>query len=370
MEYVLTKEESERIDLLKLIAIVFVVFIHSYTTSVNFGSGAVVVEQPVWLDVIEYTLSQVIARCGVPLFFLLSAVLLFKKKRAYLPLLKEKARTLLFPYLFWNTVWILVFWMLQSIPFTADYFSGSNTLIKDCDFFDWLKLYGIGAQQPQDYPLWFMRDLMVVTLFYPLLDVVTEKIPKVVLFLSVLLLLIPLDFPFKEALLWTCLGACAVKLSLHMNLLDELSMPVMGLLYGAVAVALVCFHRLNVEVPSLSTAFVFLGIAVWVKITRCIYDHPACKGALLSLSQWVFVIYVAHELTLSCLRKVCFKVLGNDPVIALALYIALPVAVILLCVALGKILQALTPKLYYAVTGGRGRAEKAGKNNETKDGVS
>ena len=192
IKYKLTKEESGRIEILKFIAIIFVVFIHSYTTVVNFAGGTISVYQPLWLDVIEFAASKVIAGCGVPLFFVLSAILLFRKQRTYLLTLKQKVTTLVIPYLLWNSFWIAVFFVLQSLPFTADYFSGSSTLIRDCNFIEWLQLYGIGSQYPQDYPLWFMRDLMVVTLFFPVIDTLTNRLPKVFLGVSIILLLLPI----------------------------------------------------------------------------------------------------------------------------------------------------------------------------------
>ena len=75
-DYILSDEESKRISIIKLIGMIFVVFIHSYTENVNFSDGTMDLSRPMWLDMIEYVISQIISRCGVPLFFLISAVLL------------------------------------------------------------------------------------------------------------------------------------------------------------------------------------------------------------------------------------------------------------------------------------------------------
>lgn len=353
MEYQLSKEESERINILKFIGIVFVVLIHSYTSDVNFAGGTLVVQLPLWLNIIEYSISFIIARCGVQLFFLISSILLFKKKRAYFSTIKGKAKTLLIPYLIWNTAWILVFFVLQSIPFTADYFSGSHILIRDCGFVDWLNLYGIGTQYPQDYPLWFVRDLMVVTLFYPLIGFLAEKQPKIVLAVSTLLLFLPVVFPFKTAVLWVCIGAGVVKLSLRISDIDKMKMPVVSVIYSVVAIALICLFIYDIYFAPLTTAFIFISIIFWVKITKYIYANPSLKGVLLKLAEWTFIIYVAHEMTLSSVNKVCWRLFPNNSVIALILYFAIPFVVITLCVIFGKILKRILPKAYLIVTGGR-----------------
>ena len=102
--YILSKEESDRINILKYIAIILVVYIHSYATSVNFADGTNTLFTPQWLLLFENMISQIIARCGVPLFFLISSILLFRKQREYKATIKIKIRTLLLPYLIWNSL--------------------------------------------------------------------------------------------------------------------------------------------------------------------------------------------------------------------------------------------------------------------------
>lgn len=353
-EYKIEKEESVRIDILKFIAIIFVVFIHSYTTDINFAGETVSVYQPIWLDAIEFAVSQVISRCGVPLFFILSAVLLFRKQRVYLTTLRQKVRTLLIPYLIWNSFWIAIFFFLQSLPLTVKYFSGSNTLIKDRNFFEWLQLYGIGDSNPQDYPLWFVRDLMVVTLFFPIIEILTKRFPKIFLCSAIFLLLFPVDFPFKAAILWTIIGACAVKLQIRIKNFDNFPMAIVSILYILIAAVLVGLHLLNVEISWFSTLFVLLGIIFWIMITKYIYGNSRLRNVFVRLANWTFIIYVAHELTLSCIKKVCFGIVPNEPVIALFLYFAIPFLVVFLCIVAGRIGKCFAPKLYQIATGSRG----------------
>ena len=119
--YIISDEEKDRIKIVKFIAIIFVVYIHSHATEVKFSDGINAFYLPVWLQVIEDGLSEVIARCGVPIFFLISSILLFRSERSYGATIKRKIKTLFVPYLIWNTFWIVVFIVIQSIPFTAVY---------------------------------------------------------------------------------------------------------------------------------------------------------------------------------------------------------------------------------------------------------
>lgn len=348
--YILSKEESKRLDILKYIAIIFVVYIHAYAVDVNFADGINTFYLPRWLLFFENLVSQTIARCGVPLFFLISSILLFKKQRDYKSTINGKIKTLLIPYLIWNSFWICVLILLQSLSFTAPYFSGNNTPILDSSFPEWLALYGIGFNlpYPQNYPLWFMRDLILVIPLFPVIEKIADKFPKLLFAGAVITLAIPVEFPLKQALLWFCIGACVVKLQIHMTLFDNISMWKFSLFY--IICALI---KMIVNIHVINVLFIFVGIVFWVRVSKAIYNCERAKNIFLRLSTWTFVIYVAHELTLSSLKKVCFRLLPTEPIWLLIEYIFLPVLVIIGCSIAGAILKRVTPKLYSVATGAR-----------------
>lgn len=350
--YVLTKEESQRLNILKYISIILVVYLHSYATNVNFADGTNALSLPLWLLSLEELISQVIARCAVPMFFLISSILLFKIQRNYKKTISDKIRTLLIPYLIWNSFWILVFILLQSLSFTAPFFSGSNTPIMQSSITEWLKLYGIGFSDsiiyPQDYPLWFMRDLMIVTLCFPIIGKVANKFTMPLLIGSVVLLIIPVNFPLKQAILWFCLGACFVNLQIHMTILDGIAMWKISLFY--VLCALVTLITKNTVIDN---CFIFVGIIYLVRLSKYIFDIKKVKNIFIKLSEWTFIVYVAHELTLSSLKKVCIRLLPTEPMWLLSEYLFLPIIVIAGCSFLGVILKKVSPKAYSISTGAR-----------------
>lgn len=348
--YTLSNEESNRLNILKCIAIIFVVYIHSYAVNVNFAEGTTGLDLPSWLLFFENLISQTIARCGVPSFFLISSILLFMKRRDYKATIKGKIKTLLIPYLIWNSFWICVFIMLQNLSFTAPYFSGNSTLILDSSFPEWLALYGIGFNlpYPQDYPLWFMRDLILVTLIFPIIEKIADRIPKLLFVGAVIALVMPVEFPLKQALLWFCVGACVVKLQIHITIFDSISMWKLSLFY------IICLLiKMIVDIHIADVLFIFVGIVFWLRVTKIIYNCEKVREFFLQLSTWTFVIYAVHELTLSSLKKICFRLLPTEPIWLLIEYMLLPVVVIIGCIIVGVILKRVTPKLYSVVTGAR-----------------
>lgn len=107
--YILSKEESDRIRIIKFISIILVVYLHSYSVEVHFSDGSSVFELPVWLQLFECGLSQIVAGCSVQMFFLISSVLFFRTDQTYSAVIRKKIKTLLLPYLIWNSFWIIVF---------------------------------------------------------------------------------------------------------------------------------------------------------------------------------------------------------------------------------------------------------------------
>lgn len=344
----LTKEESDRIRIMKWMAIVMVVFLHAYTTEVNFADGSHTAALPVWLQLVENAVSQVIARCGVPIFFLLSAVLLFRAEHSYIEMIGKKARTLLIPYLIWNTFWIMVFLILQNLPFTAAYFSGNHMPILQCSIKDWLGLYGIGQEYPQCYPLWFMRDLMAVVLVSPLIKALADRSSVVALCMGIGLAVFPVSFFGQTAFAWFLTGAAVTKKQLSFLVFDHLSMGKLGALYfGCGMVALFWNHPVNRNVS------VLVGVVFWLRLSKEIYNRKKLRQTFLRMSEWVFIIYVLHEMTLSCVRKICFRLLPANHLFWLLAYILIPIAVMAGCILAGMVFQRCIPTLYRVSTGGR-----------------
>lgn len=341
----MAKEESDRI--IKWMAIVMVVFLHAYTTEVSFADGKNAAALPEWLLLLETGVSQVISRCGVPIFFLLSAVLLFRSNRSYGEVIRKKAKTLLVPYLIWNSFWIAVFAVLQSLSFTAPYFSGSNTPILQCSVKEWFGLYGIGQEYPQCYPLWFMRDLMAVVLLFPLIKTVAKRHPNTVLCLGMALSILQFSFWGKAALAWFLIGAAVVQKGTLM-IFDNYSVSWIGAIYFVCAAA-----ALFIENPIIRNISVLVGIVFWLRLSKEIYAREKLRQIFLRLSEWVFMIYVLHEMTLSSVRKLCFRLLPAKPLFWFLEYLLIPIGVMAGCILAGIIFKKVLPKWYRIATGER-----------------
>lgn len=349
-EYVISKEESERLNILKCIATIFVVYIHAYAVEVNYAGSGGTLLIPQWLLLFQDLISQTISRCAVPIFFLCSSILLFKKQRKYTDTIKSRMKTILLPYLIWNTFWIIIFIFLQNFSFTSIYFSGSQTPILKSSFKEWLALYGIEKHfaYPHSGALWYMRDLMIVTFFFPIIGKIANKFPKQLLFGAIIMLLVPINFPLKVAFLWFCLGAAIVELDIHLMFLDHVSLFRFSLLYAVCAIVTLLTNNYTID-----TMFIMVGIIYWVRVTRNILCSQKLRSFFTRFSRWIFIVYVTHELILTSLKKICFRLFPTTPIWIFMCYVLLPVFVIVGCCVFGYIFKRVFPKIYSFATGER-----------------
>ena len=157
-------KKSEVIGQLRFPLIVLVTFAHSY--------GAVADDYSLlasgWntYEVLKLLVSQTLVKVVVPVFFIISGYLFFAnvktwRLQVYREKLLRRAKTLLFPYLLWN---LLMAVKLRTFSWTMFWVYWNPSGVQT----DWL-----GHEQlmtaPANMPLWFLRDLIVVSLLTPLI---------------------------------------------------------------------------------------------------------------------------------------------------------------------------------------------------------
>ena len=348
MSYNLSEEESKRINILKTISIIFVVYIHAYAVEVGFAGEVNSLGLPLWLNLFEDFISKVISGFAVPMYFFLSAVLLFKSERKYIPTMKNKVKTLVVPYLFWNTVGVLIFIILQSLSFTAPFFSGASTPILESSFREWLSMYGIGPEYPKVYPLWFLRDLIVVTAVYPVVKAITDKLPVISLVCGVILVIKPGIIPFQTAAAWFMIGAYIVKMNQRMKQLDSLPVVLCVLIYIIASIV-----SLVAKIEILNRVYLIIGVLFWLRMSKEIYNHSLTYSWVKKISPWIFVIYAFHEPAMTALKKLCLKILPTTPVYLFLEYIMIPIVIIGVCICVGYLFKKMMPQLYRIATGER-----------------
>ena len=154
---------SRVIDSLRFPMAVLVVLCHCKTLF-GIGGGAAPTGQGV-----QVFLAEVLPHIAVPTFVFFSGYLFFYKTafslKVYGEKLRRRAKSLLLPYVIWCTVGFVLAVLQGQCAWSI-----RNFVFGFWDTTAWMELPShIHAAFPADMPLWFVRDLMVMTLLTPVI---------------------------------------------------------------------------------------------------------------------------------------------------------------------------------------------------------
>lgn len=337
---------SRRIDALRIVLIGLIVLAHG-------GKSLLVMPErgPVAEWVLEI-LNRNVDFTAVPLFFTLSGYLFLRRfelsRAAYGEMLKKKFASILIPYLVFNigiSIWLLIFGSLPMIG-TATTLRTDGIVVKTLGLFT----------LPINYPLWFLRDLLVVFLLSPVLLLFFKEIPRVGL--VVLFTAWAAGSPGAYSLsgnafafyLGGYLARSGVDLS-DTRALDRLVLP----LFPALTLLLALHHL--IPLPPDVQAFVFkCNMMLGVAFFWCLSRRSWFKGSriLSGAAPHSFFVYLAHEPTISIVQTRILEAWTptGDPGQTL-FYFGTGFFVIGFLWALGALLARIAPQAYGLITGSR-----------------
>ena len=228
--YTIQKKESEAINILRVIFTVMVVYIHSHV------GAATILDQSQWVYGLEYVISESICRCAVPGFFLISAILLYRKPFLWKENLKKKIRGILIPYIVMNTFWILFFLITKKITVLSAFFNTSASDIYNWGIREWLNAYLGFDGLPVLGQTWFLRDLFVVNVLAVLLKKIIDKIPRLWIVIISLLWILNFEIPVFcisiRAVYFFSLGYYIVKYDIHVKEVKRIPSYILSIAYS------------------------------------------------------------------------------------------------------------------------------------------
>lgn len=350
-DYQISAAVSQRINILKVWLIIMVVVAHSSIDAVNFTSGNVTLITPAWLDILKYIVTQCIARCSVPAFFFISALLLYRKPYSYKTNLVKKIRSLLIPYLIINTFWIAFYFICQHVPFLSDYFSNPENMVAEWGAAEWLKAYALTQPLPLVYPLWYLKYLFLLNIFAVVFEKVVSKFPKLSFFAFLGIWLMMEESYITQAICYWGMGCAFVYNGWKLEDADKLPKKVVFLLYAAIMT--VDTLTLDMVFHGFIHRFCFaFGVVFWYVCTTD-FSNEKVLAFLRKFSVYGFSIYLFHEMNASIFKKICIKLFPVSALSQFLQFILVPTVLIICCVILSKLLMRFTPKLYGVITGNR-----------------
>ena len=358
----LDPESSERLALLRFPLIVGVVFIHAYGAAVAFDNGATVVgaaQAAPAARFVQDLVSQGLARIAVPLFFWMSGYFFFLGFTGtwaeYRAKLRARVKTLLIPFLFWNAATLLVFAVVQALPATRGMFASATRLVRDYSGYDFCAALLGFTRFPAAYQFWFIRDLMVMVLLAPVLQLLLRYLPRI----SVVALLglwfcdaWPLAIPSAAAVAFFHAGAWSARAGFRPAALDRFAVPVAAAY--AVLVLLDTYGSCRDWSDALHPAGVLLGVAAALALSGPLARSDRLKKGLLAAGSCSFFVFAVHEPLLTVFKKTAYLIFRPESGAAvLALYFLVPAVVVAVALLAHAVLRRLAPRLLAVVAGGR-----------------
>ena len=370
----MTREElqSNTISFIRFPLAVGVVMIHSWC-----GIPAVSYkhlpnpDMPVF-SYIAYFFSVILPRIAVPLFFAIAGYLFFKSVtsftfQTYIGKLRKRFKTLFVPYIFWNLLVILITFAVQT--FTSYYHD--QPLVKDYSVGDWfwaLFYYNnIGTDgtnlvfqsQPAAFQLWFIRDLMIIMLFSPLVYVLCKRlklwfiIPLSLLWLNEFWYLgfNVRDYLDRNVVFFFPLGAYFGIHKIDFIAVAKRWGKLALIVYAAMAVLDLIFENCWLR-GFHDRILIITGIvgAIYVVSTQ-IERGKWHVNTFLDKSS--FFVFAAHGLLMKTVLYFIFEKHQVGEITTTLLYFLVPIATILICLGLYWCLRRYCKPLMPIITGGR-----------------
>lgn len=381
--------QSAVIDWLRLPMAVAVVYIHSF--GVPEVDMARLHGDP-WCmhslyDFVRIALSNVAMGFAVPVFFMISGYLFFYKAgewnaRVYADKLRKRFRSLAVPYLLWILIYVLWMeaWRLGGVLLHGKPLSGLWEYILDkggwrmlWDSASWganyLDVFGNPAPMtsPVLVPLWFVRDLMVVVLFTPVLHWLVKR------------------FRFAPVLFFGVCYVCRVFIPVHGFSATSFFFFSLGACFSIHGMDMVASLR-RWRLPAYGVAVLCLPVLVWVNgrkgdgvvpqpqwVDFLYYAYVlAAVVSVVGMASWLvgergvrvnrwlgrsaFFVFLSHVMVLGLMGRFTHHFLPAERWgLMTAEYVLRPLVTVALCLVLYWLMGRFAPRLLALLTGGRVR---------------
>ncbi|NML15633.1 acyltransferase family protein [Azohydromonas caseinilytica] len=327
---------SLRIDLLRYVLIVGIVLLHSppYVPITELAA------HPTTFEWTRTFFQSVLFRLSVPILSCISAYLLFSgKTRSYTEILNKKGKTIFVPMLFWNAFAFALLYVAAVATHTPSevYPFHLGTALDG--------MLGL-TRAPWDYPLNFLRDLLVLLLLTPVLRLLLSRASYLGFALWFVIFFFDFDGPLvgrPDMPVTYALGALAAVRQWDLKRLDRFARPCLVLLF------LLCAIMLVNRVADRKWFTIFTPFLIW-PATSLVANSAFVKRWAPKLAAASFFIFLFHAFPL----KAIATVLGKVPFVPfeLAWFLA-PALTVGLCHLLFSGLSRLCPRALGWVTGGR-----------------
>lgn len=301
-------------------------------------------------------ISHHIAKIPVSFFFIISGYFFYYnitniKLDHYKEKLNKRIKNLILPYLAWNTIMLIAILFVKCIK--ENYFSyPTEQFTINIDYIFW--------EGPINYPLWYLRDLIVIIIVSPILFYFL----KYTNYLG--LICIYIIYLFYHSVIFPGLSMksifyFSVGIYLATRQIDFLAVTSKSksLIY-IISTILLLYCVLSNDSPYrelYSRLFLPLGVMSMVNIFTSLYKYEKVRHILLKLSSSTFFIYAIHEIfIINWIKGFIYRYeILSTGIGKIITYFIGPILCVAICLLLFQLMLEYFPKTLYILTGQRSR---------------
>lgn len=358
-----TTASSKTINLLRLPLAILVVILHCNTRFSNLDSNTI--ELGIY-NFIRTIFSNALCHIAVPTFFFISGYLFFLTRgggflKEYKRKLIKRFYTLIIPYFIWNVIYIVlsivIKYKLDYKHFFEEYGYIWELFYNSCSWGDVMQpLTG-----PFLYPLWFIRDLIILSIISPIIYILTKKLRifyVTILFIIYILFLWP-NIPglSMNAIFFFSAGA---YLAIEKKDIVTECKKLKNIGMSCFIILLVFIIYMNISHNSVPKNIFAIYLITSVISVINIGSYLTNKNIEIKkeFSDMSFFIYCIHHvfligLSIKISHKLSFLFFSNNNLIYLSQLILTPLIVLSFCYIFYKVIKYLSPMTLNILNGNR-----------------
>lgn len=291
----------------------------------------------------------------VPIFFFISGYFFFANVKqfsvkVYKDKISRRIRTLLIPYLCANLFMILCYACIHY--FAPNYINPENFNVLHYSVKDFLRAFWSIDGFPICYPLWFIRNLLLIVLCSPLFYLLIKQKLWVKLGILIILALLRLFFDIPSGPIYFYLGALFSRDDVYLHLQRLNNRYVYFTLGGA---ALISAYLNFIELDQCFVRVQRFTMSILVlRLTYLLFrDKGPIKNTVVNSN---FFLYLYHAFPIFIIKKLLFIVIEPTSSVAfIATYVLLILSSITVCIIAYWFLNKYVPSFLSILTGGRSK---------------